>query len=748
MPLSATFDKTYPPANISGGSVTYIGSGYDRIKLVKFSSNNTLSINEPGEIKSMLIVGGGGSGGDGKLITSNPPGRYGGGGGGGAVRIFNDFYTWNLTNNDDTVPSVNVTVGVGGPTPAGLGGVNGFNGGDSVVGPYTAPGGGAGNGNSGGSGGGGAGFDSVPTGGSGSYGGDGGNASGANQHGGGGGGAGGANGQSGSSGGDGGAGKTWSVNGTTYGGGGGGGDTNIYPATVTGGTGGAGGGGDGRFTDGTNGLGGGGGAGKAGGSGVVIFAVADPVLPTPSYSIVSSSDLELAGSTFVMSVTTENVADGVELFYTINNITTADNDFAEVSGNMTVSGNAATFNVVSLTGNVSRIEEFNVELRTGNIAGNIVATSNTIGIESTTTFPTWPSYPNATQLSNELSTWSQSTTTTASQVNLGLGTPGVRHRGAVAHPNGNLYMIPRFVDHFVEIDPVNNVYSEGHTISGWSNNDYTTGCLANNGNIYCMPFNTGAYVGEYDPVANTFTKISITSGFPTGTTSYYSCTLMNDGDIFMVSRLAGKPHLKYTPGSTSVTQLGLSPLVDFAQSGACTDFTGNVWLAPYRNTNVYKYDAGANTFSSLGTIPSASDQYAGIHTGADGNVWGIPHNATSILKVDVAANTFIQASFGASIAGSTKFIGGTLASDGAIYATPFNSTDVLRIDTLANTASRSNYGVSTIKGISGGQSKGPRVYMCAEDSPSVYVLDVKDNGGSNANAIFSFHLGPVSQGGH
>jgi hypothetical protein len=362
--------------------------------------------------------------------------------------------------------------------------------------------------------------------------------------------------------------------------------------------------------------------------------------------------------------------------------------------------------------------------------------------------PDWPSVPTQTEYNDEVSTWSQSATETASLINLGVGT--VRHRGATAHPNGNIYMIPRFVDHFVEIDPVNNVYNEGHTISGWANNDYTTGVTAQNGNIYCMPFNTGAYIGEYDPVANTFTKISITSGWPSGTTSYYSCTLMNNGDIFMMSRLNGKPHLRYTPGTTSVTQLGLSPAVDFAQSGACTDFTGNVWLGPYRTSNVYKYDPVANTFTSIGSIAGGGDRYAGIHTGADGNVWGIPHSVTQILKVDTSNDTFTEDTFGASLTGSSKYIGGTLGNDGAIYATPFNSGDVLRIDTLANTASRSNYGLTipTVFGISAGQSKGDHIYFCRDNNSSVLVIDTKANGGSSANSMFTYQLTPAAAGAH
>ena len=365
-------------------------------------------------------------------------------------------------------------------------------------------------------------------------------------------------------------------------------------------------------------------------------------------------------------------------------------------------------------------------------------------------FPDFPDVPTESQYNTEFGSWSQSTTETAAYVNLGVG--NIRHRGAVAHPNGNLYMIPRFVDHFVEIDPVNNVYAEGHTISGWSNNDYTTGVLAQNGNIYCMPFNSGAYIGEYDPVANTFTKISITSGWPSGTTSYYGTTLMNNGDIFMLSRLNGKAHLRYTPGSTSVTQLGLSPNQDFAYSGCCTDFTGNVWLGPYRNNNVYKYDPDANTFTSIGTTGGSSDRYAGIHTGADGNVWGIPHAINTILKIDTSTDTFNEDNYGTTLTAGSKYIGGTLGNDGAIYCTPFNigSTGVLRIDTLANTASQSNYGqsFSTVWGIGAGQANSNRIYFCRDNNASVLVLDTNADGGSSANAMFTAQLTPACQGAH
>lgn len=715
MPLSASFVAgNQEPANISGGqSVDYIGNGADRLKALTFTANSNITFNEHGEIKHILLVGGGGGGGDSSTIVSNPAGLRGGGGGGGEVKILDSVFSWELTGGDDSVSTAAITVGNGG-----AGGLNeppsqsGFS---SSIGPFTAAGGGGGSGKSGGSGGGGAGWDNLGSAGSAtatgykSFGNSGGGSS-NGQHGAGGGGASQA-GANGSAGGKGGDGYTWSVNNTTYGGGGGGGDNESATSAGSGGAGGTGGGGWGRGNvptggssqnpiGGTDGLGGGGGAGGSGGKGVVVVVVADPVAPVLTYSLSGSPSSVVEGNTSVFTVATGNVNNGTDLYWTVNNITTADNDFVATSGNITIQSDAATFNVDTVSGSVSGTETFNVSLRTGSVSGTIVATSNTVSITEFVpagSYPSWNTMPTYSEWQDEANNMSYSGTVTIDTVS-GIPTTGSnKQQYALSIPGGNVILVGRDGPS-VEWNPTTSSFTNlgvNFGISGASGT-YVGGVLSTNGNVYIPPFSSQQNIIEYDPTTGSGRVIS-DSGLSTG--GYYGSCPLDDGKIILKPK-NNSNHRIFDPatGTTSSTNiLNGSGFRHPAMVQHPKD--GMVYMPPYRESFFRKWDPSTDTYTSISlkagssTLPSG-DAYQDACIGADGKIYATPWNAGDIGIFDIDSlfwerydpSNNIAAGSGGDRAGK-----GRLADDGRIYMFPNTQDDLITIPTAPNGAD-SDYG--------------------------------------------------------
>ena len=82
------------------------------------------------------------------------------------------------------------------------------------------------------------------------------------------------------------------------------------------------------------------------------------------------------GSAFTFNVTTTNVPDSTTLYWTIENVTTADADFSSTSGSFTVTSNSASFTVTPVDdSNVDTGELFYVRVRTVSTSGSVVADS-------------------------------------------------------------------------------------------------------------------------------------------------------------------------------------------------------------------------------------------------------------------------------------------------------------------------------------------------------------------------------------
>ena len=246
-------------------------------------------------------------------------------------------------------------------------------------------------------------------------------------------------------------------------------------------------------------------------------------------------------------------------------------------------------------------------------------------------------------------------------------------------------MIPRNVNYFVEIDPVNDVYTQMTSHSNLGGNNYTGGALGHNGNIYLAPFNNGQPIVEFDPVNDVATDLSLT-GMPSGY-SYYGAYTLPSGNIIFQPRTTGEPYLKYTPGSASIVQLSETLSTDFGHSGGCVGFDGKFYACPQNQDDFRVYNESGNSWTTFATSSlSGANKYTGFANGNDGKIVGVPHSQGYVCILDTTSNTLVEYSAGQLGLNytATAYIGPTTGSDGKVYGLPFNEADILVVDTAAN----------------------------------------------------------------
>ena len=103
-----------------------------------------------------------------------------------------------------------------------------------------------------------------------------------------------------------------------------------------------------------------------------------------TYSVSPAASTVNEGSSVTFNVSTTNVSNGTQLFWTVDNSTTAAADFSAVSGNFVVTSNSGSFSV-SLVADAATegSESFRVRIRTVSTSGTIVATSSFVTVNDT-----------------------------------------------------------------------------------------------------------------------------------------------------------------------------------------------------------------------------------------------------------------------------------------------------------------------------------------------------------------------------
>lgn len=129
-------------------------------------------------------------------------------------------------------------------------------------------------------------------------------------------------------------------------------------------------------------VGGSGSAGiGAGGRGEVrvwVMGAAGTTVGAPTYVFTANNTTLFEGGSVLYTVTTTNIANGTSLYYTLNNSSTATSaDFTTaVNGAFTVTNGIGTFTLTANNDSDSAAETFQLDIRTGNTTGPIVASNS------------------------------------------------------------------------------------------------------------------------------------------------------------------------------------------------------------------------------------------------------------------------------------------------------------------------------------------------------------------------------------
>ena len=109
----------------------------------------------------------------------------------------------------------------------------------------------------------------------------------------------------------------------------------------------------------------------------------------PSYSVVPVATEVNEGADLDINVTTTNVTDATTLYWTV----TAPGEFNVSSGSFTINSNAGSFSVTPAADALTEgIETFSISVRTGSVSGPVVATTDPITINDTSTTPSGTVY--------------------------------------------------------------------------------------------------------------------------------------------------------------------------------------------------------------------------------------------------------------------------------------------------------------------------------------------------------------------
>jgi hypothetical protein len=752
MPLSAHFDGVNVPAELSGGTTSFVGSGATRLKLHKFTNNGTLTITKKGTIEDIIVVGGGGGGGDSPTIVSNPAGLRAGGGGAGEVARARSVPTWSLTGGDDNITSITVTVGNGGAS--GVNNPPAENGFSSSLGTITAIGGGGGNGMSGGSGGGGSNW-GVASGGSSTKGTSAGQiqrlgntgASGGTT----GGGGGGANGGGSSGTGNGGAGFLW-IDGNYYAGGGGGGDNESATSQGAGGSGGSGVGGYGRgwiltpggsstqSITGATSTGSGGGGGGGGGKGVVIIAVADPEVVVPTYAIAGSPSSVVMGSSFTVTATTTDVPDSTTLYYTINNITTTNADFTAVNGTITITNNTGTATVTTVSGGVSGSETFTVSLRTGSISGTVEATTSTLTInQSAAGYPAWPTMPTYTEWQTELAKVSSGGAATFQYEFNGTQGSNFNSNGQYAGTldNGDAFVYPKENATIYVYDTSAGTFS-GQSIGGVSNTDVAHmggGFSKHDSCIYQYPNSNSKKLLKIDP-NNSYAGTVTTYNNLHQNGGYYGGYALADGRILGKPRGTGDNTSVYDPNTNTLTDTAIANSPSFLHPCMVQHPKDDmVYMPPYRTASIKKWDPSTDTYSQItpaagsSSIPSG-DAYQDCCIGLDEKIYCSPWSSGDIGIFDIT--TLLWTRYDPNNNINARYGRGCLGKDGVIYFLPNSDNTVLSIDTDPNSSTYQDVTITSVSSFFtgdcwGGSVAGDGKIITASTTTGILTIDTTES---------------------
>ena len=183
------------------------------------------------------------------------------------------------------------------------------------------------------------------------------------------------------------------------------------------------------------------------------------------------------------------------------------------------------------------------------------------------------------------------------------------YRSAVAHPNGNIYCMPRDSGSgLLEVDAVNGThttytYGDLSLLTSTGQDYFHSCCLTESGNIIAAPFNYD-YIMQVDPVAQTATKFGLTgrdSGPFTSSIQFTGMVLAPNGNVIAIPQQYGD-FLEIDPvnETVTVTDYGLTLRTGTNEFfGGCRSFQDDkIYPSPLRYQGIAAIDVSGGTATS------------------------------------------------------------------------------------------------------------------------------------------------------
>lgn len=288
---------------------------------------------------------------------------------------------------------------------------------------------------------------------------------------------------------------------------------------------------------------------------------------------------------------------------------------------------------------------------------------------------------------------SEAGTVAQDSVSVGTSFGSLAHRSAVLHPNGNIYCVPRNTGNgMLEIDPINNTstyktFGALGTLTSTSAAYFHSAVLAETGNIIAIPFNYDKFI-EIDVENETTTEFTGGVGL-SGTVKFSGGVLGSDGNIYCVPQNFGSVAV-VDPSTLSVTttNYGLSIPTSLAYWGGARSWKANnkIFMSPLQANDFLVIDTDAQTATreNFGlTFISGQNNHYGCSVNKDGSIVAIKGAITTTITdkvIDPANMTGFEFSRGT----SDIYFSHGMARDGEVYAIGNSGDGIVKYDSVSN----------------------------------------------------------------
>ena len=380
-------------------------------------------------------------------------------------------------------------------------------------------------------------------------------------------------------------------------------------------------------------------------------------------------------------------------------------------------------------------------------------------VEAVAGFPAWPEVPTQEQMNTEFTTnFVSSANATLTYSNYGvIGSGGAKRRHGVAHPNGNIYILPRNNSQMLIYNTSSNVLTTTTLYT-----DYQGGALSGyNGNIYMMPHesSTKQTVLEFDPDTLNSREISGLANIPGAGAADIQAGITFGNSVMFFSFNNGQACPIYNPETNIMISSGLTTNTSTGIISGVYHPDGNVYVAGYNENNLIRYTptdppgsgpGSAARFNVPGISMSGGSKYQSGCLGADNKIYWTPWGRSDVAVYDPVANVGSQQTWGLTLS-NKNFVGGALGDDGNIYCfpAPYDSSDTTQVLVICtdtnnpayNTAVLTNFGVTLASNEgSWGQTAGANGKIMSSDETATKLLVLDTSGSGNVNALLSPYL--------